>query len=200
LADTKISALPAVTDIQATDSFVLARAGATNRITGLNLLAGNDFVNLTAAPYNISTGATRAANTAALIQAASDVAKSSTVAGKKLYLPGSSSVYPFNTTQPTFPFRLVGDGFGSTVIDIAATNGIIVQAFHWFTSMSGSGRVTISTTVSPGDDTLTGIATTAGMSAGQMLLICSPSVNVPGTNSGAFMGEWVRIRSVDSGT
>lgn len=200
MADTKISALAAVTDVLDTDNFVVARSGATKRITGASLQGGNDFVNLTAAPYNISTGATRAANTAALIQAAQDAAKSATVAGKKLYLPGSSSVYPFNTTQPAYPIRLFGDGFGSTVIDIAATNGLIVQSWHWFTSMSGSGRVTISTTVSPGDDTLTGISSTAGMSAGQMLFICSPSVQVPGTNSGAFLGEWVRIRSVDSGT
>ena len=39
MADTKISALPAVTDVQDADAYVLARAGATQKITGANLKA-----------------------------------------------------------------------------------------------------------------------------------------------------------------
>jgi hypothetical protein len=40
MADTKISALAAVTDLQDTDEFVLARAGTTKKIDGVDLKAG----------------------------------------------------------------------------------------------------------------------------------------------------------------
>ena len=40
MADSKISALAAVTDVLSTDEYVLARAGATKKITGANLKAG----------------------------------------------------------------------------------------------------------------------------------------------------------------
>src|SRR5262245_58277523 len=40
MADTKISALPAVTNVDDTDEYVLARTGGTRQITGANLKAG----------------------------------------------------------------------------------------------------------------------------------------------------------------
>ena len=40
MADTKISALPAVTDVQDSDEYVLARSGGTKKITGANLKTG----------------------------------------------------------------------------------------------------------------------------------------------------------------
>jgi hypothetical protein len=44
MADTKISALPAVTTVADTDEYVLARAGGTKKITGANLKAGTATV------------------------------------------------------------------------------------------------------------------------------------------------------------
>src|SRR5215471_8994203 len=40
MTDSKISALAAVTDVQTTDEYVVARAGASKKITGANLKAG----------------------------------------------------------------------------------------------------------------------------------------------------------------
>lgn len=40
MADTKISDLAAVTDVQDTDEYVLARAGANKKIDGADLKAG----------------------------------------------------------------------------------------------------------------------------------------------------------------
>jgi hypothetical protein len=44
MADTKISALPAVTTVADTDEYVLARSGGTKKITGANLKAGTATV------------------------------------------------------------------------------------------------------------------------------------------------------------
>lgn len=82
MADTKISDLAAVTDVQTSDDFVLARAGTTKRITGADLaseltgaslafgqahltsgdltgLGSTSFADLTGATVTISTGAHR---------------------------------------------------------------------------------------------------------------------------------------------
>ena len=40
MADTKISALSAVTDVLSTDEFVLARSGTTKKIDAVDLAAG----------------------------------------------------------------------------------------------------------------------------------------------------------------
>lgn len=45
MADTKISNLAAVTDVQATDEFVLARAGATKKLTGASLVGAVGLFN-----------------------------------------------------------------------------------------------------------------------------------------------------------
>jgi hypothetical protein len=163
---------------------------------------GNDFVNLSYAPYFITPSATAAANTAALVQAYTDNRKSSTIGGKRLYIPGSSSAYPFNATSPTSPGRLVGDGPGSTRLLFPPGTPFKLAPFGWRTSWSGSGSTVLTVQINQGDTVITGITSTAGWSAGDWICIgaSNSAGNVPGTNSGALMGEWVRIKTVDSST
>lgn len=157
---------------------------------------GNDFVNLSTAPYNISPSATAAANTAALVQAYTDHRRSTTIGGKKLYIPGNSSAYPFNATTPTSPGRLIGDGMGSTRLLFPPGGPFTLSAFQWRTSGSGS-RQLVSSTMTQGDTVITSIASTAGWAPGDWVCITT-TATWPGTNSGAQKGEWIRIRSVDS--
>lgn len=165
----------------------------------------SDFINLTASPYSISVSGTRAANTAALVQAFQDAASSATAGGKRLYLPGNSSAYPFNTISPSYPGKLVGDGMGSTRLDFAGTAGLKLSAFNILSPGGGTdpNRQALSVQLNKGDTVLTGIASTTGWASGDWILVratANPGGFWPNTNSNAMRGEFVRIRSVDSAT
>lgn len=163
--------------------------------------SGNDFINLTYAPYFVSPSRTAAQNSVAIAQAAADANKnrSSVAPGQMLYVPGNSSQYPIQATQPSVPCSLIGDGIGSTVFVAAgATQFLIMQPFRWRSSLSGAGMQTM-TAVTSGANVITGIASTSGWSAGQWLFLVDTS-KIVDTNSGTFLGEWLRIKSVDSTT
>ena len=76
MADTKISNLAAVTDVQDTDEFVLARAGVTNKIDGVDLAAELGAMLGEIAYAEITSPVTVSATTAA---SANDVVSSGAV-------------------------------------------------------------------------------------------------------------------------
>lgn len=113
MADTKISDLPAVTDVIATDEYVLARAGVTDKITAANLLVA-DAVSFTPA------GSIAATDVQAAIEEVATEASTGAIA-----LLGNialNSVQAFTSIPGTYnslKIVLLGRGSATGFLDIA---------------------------------------------------------------------------------
>lgn len=201
IADPTFTGTPEAPDPPDADNTQKLATTAWTRRYGASIggsTAGNDFVNLTSSDYNIRAGAGyEAANTAALIDAAYDeyiTHGRANSPGRKLYLPGNSSNYLFDRTKPAYPFSLVGDGFGSTVLGGYAIEVLVAEAFDTG-SNPPSGAQAVTATINAGTNVITNVASTSGMVRGQWLLIGSQDQLVPNGGTGSE-GEFVRIRDI----
>lgn len=115
MADTKISGLAAVTDVQDTDEFVLARAGATKKATGASMRSqiGSRYVD---GAVDTSTRTLTALNT---WEDVSGTSITFTAKASRAYLVTVDAVWqPGNTDWLHHYIRVVADGATTGVLPV----------------------------------------------------------------------------------
>lgn len=157
--------------------------------------AARGYINPKDAPY-LAMGNGSTDDTAALLLASDDARNT----GKRLMIPNGTFKVSAGIADADNPnvLRISGEGPGNTIFTMAA--GMTVPVIGLVGTLDAGLAVTASTV--PGEYALT-LASTAGMSAGQYLRLLDTTQPIYGLSTRTAVScasEWVRIKSVDSGT